>query len=147
MQGSRTALKVISILLIIYAIVMIAFGAFMCLGGALPGAVGQTVDVDGMTVSLVSAALVIGLVGILGGIINLIVGLLGMRGAKNPAKIGPFCVLAIIGLVFAVLSLLGSIMQGTFQPSSLIGLAFNIICVALGLSIKKYARDRSLAQY
>ena len=45
MSGSQKALKVVSVLLIIYAVAMAAFGIFMVAGGSF--LVGETVDVDG----------------------------------------------------------------------------------------------------
>ena len=45
MSGSQKALKVVSVLLIIYAVAMAAFGVFMVAGGSF--LVGETVDVDG----------------------------------------------------------------------------------------------------
>ena len=45
MSGSQKALKVVSVLLIIYAVVMTAFGIFLVAGGSFLA--GETIDVNG----------------------------------------------------------------------------------------------------
>ena len=87
MSGSQKALKVVSVLLIIYAVAMAAFGVFMVAGGSF--LVGETVDVDGTAQAANVMAAALGAGTIAGGVIDLIIGLLGLRGAKNPRKVGP----------------------------------------------------------
>lgn len=139
MSGSRKALKVISIIMIVFAALTMALGLLMSLGlglVAIPDA------------STASAGALVGLVGIgiiIGGAINLLIGILGVRGANNPAKIMPFFVLAIIGLVFGALGLIMNISQGTFEPSSLVSIALEIACVVLAFNVKK-ERDAGVIQ-
>ncbi len=63
------------------------------------------------------------------------------RGANDPRKIGAFYVLAIIGLAFAVLSALGTFFGGSADggdiASALFGLVLPLACVLLAYNIKK----------
>ena len=52
MSGSQKALKVVSIILIVYALIAAAFGVFMAVGASLLD--GQTVDVSGTTIEALS---------------------------------------------------------------------------------------------
>ena len=137
MSGSQKALKVVSILLIIYAVVMALFGIFMVATGSLLS--GETINVDGtaQAANVMAAALGGGM--IVGGVIDLIIGLLGLRGAKNPRKVGPFFVLCIIGLVLGLVSLGMSIAQGSFNPWSLVSLVIIVVCLYLSSQVKKQA--------
>lgn len=139
MSGSQKTLKIISIILIIWAIITILLGAFMAAGSAVPGMSAESIDVEGTTMDMATAALAMGIGIIINGVINLIIGLLGIRGAKNPAKIGAFFVLCIIGLVLGLIGLGMSVAQGTFQWSSLVGLVLIVVCTVLANNIKKQA--------
>ena len=137
MSGSQKALKVVSVLLIIYAVAMAAFGVFMVAGGSF--LVGETVDVDGTAQAANVMAAALGAGTIAGGVIDLIIGLLGLRGAKNPRKVGPFFVLCIIGLVLGLVGLGMSLAQGTFDLWSLVSLVIIAVCLYLSAQVKKLA--------
>ena len=66
---------------------------------------------------------------IVGGIVDLVIGLLGLRGAKNPRKVGPFFVLCIIGLVLGLVGLGMSLAQGTFDLWSLVSVVIVAVCL------------------
>lgn len=140
MDGSRKALKIISIILVVYAILLLLLGIVLVVGGSLPGMGSETVTVDDTTLGLGFASITLGIVAIGGALINLIIGLLGLRGAKNPAKIGAFYILAIIGAILNGFSLVSGIIQGSFDPSSLISFVLVLICVFLAHNIKQNAR-------
>lgn len=137
MSGSQRVLKIISILLIVWAVILIAFGAFLTFGSGF--ATGYVVDSQGASVDAATMSIALGVGTIIGGVVNLIIALLGLRGAKNPRKIGAFFVLCIIGVVLGLIGLGMGIAQGTFQWSSLISLALVIVCTVLAYSIKKQA--------
>lgn len=139
MSGSQKALKVISIILVVWAIVVILLGAFMAAGSAVPGMSAQSIDMNGGTMDLASAALAFGVGTVVGGVVNLIIGFLGLRGAKNPHKIGLFFALCVIGLVLGVVSVVMSVMQGAFQWTSLVSLAIIAVCTFLAAKIRKQA--------
>ena len=69
--------------------------------------------------------------------INLIIGLLGLRGAKNSHKIGLFFVLCIIGLVLGIVGIVMNVMQGAFQWTSLVSVVIVAVCTFLAHSIQE----------
>lgn len=139
MSGSQKALKVISIILVIWSILVILLGAFLAAGSAVPGMSAETIDISGSTTDMATAALGFGIGILIGGVINLIIGLLGLRGAKNPHKIGLFFVLCIIGLVLGIVGIVMNVMQGAFQWTSLVSVVIVAVCTFLAHSIKKQA--------
>ncbi|WP_080798462.1 hypothetical protein [Arabiibacter massiliensis] len=139
MSGSQKTLKIISIILIAWAILVILMGAFVAAGSAVPGMSSESIDVGGTVIDMATAAMALGIGTVVGGVINLIIGLLGLRGAKNPRKIGLFFVLCIIGLVLGVVGLVMGVMQGTFQWQSLVSLVIVAVCTYLAAEIKKQA--------
>lgn len=139
MSGSQKTLKIISIILIIWAIIVILLGAFLAAGSSVPGMSAESINIDGSTMDMATAALGFGIGIIIGGVINLIIGLLGLRGAKDSHKIGLFFVLCIIGLVLGVIGIIMSLMQGAFQWTSLVSLVIIAVCTYLAHNIKKQA--------
>ena len=137
MSGSQKALKVVSVLLIIYAVVMMAFGIFLVAGGSFLA--GETIDVNGTAEAANVMAAALGGGTIVGGIVDLVIGLLGLRGAKNPRKVGPFFVLCIIGLVLGLVGLGMSLAQGTFDLWSLVSVVIVAVCLYLSAQVKKQA--------
>ena len=134
MNGYQKAIKWISIITIIFAVLSILMGMASCgLGGLALGAA----SVDGSSASsdvAVGGVLMfsVGGVAIIGGIIDLIVGLLGLRGAKDPNKITPFFVLVIIGLIFGVLDVVLTLMSGTgIDPTSLASAIIHLVLMVI----------------
>ena len=68
-------------------------------------------------------------------------GILGLRGAKNPDKIMPFFVIAIIGAVFAVINVISTLMSGqidgTTLVSNIVQVALMVACVVLANNVRK----------
>lgn len=139
MSGSQRALKTISILLIAWAIALIAFGAFLAFGAQSGAVAGDAVGADGAVVDASAMGMALGIGTIVGGVINLVIALLGLRGAKNPRKIGAFYALCIIGAVLGLIGLGMGIAQGTLPWSSVVSLAVIVVCFFLANSIKKQA--------
>lgn len=105
----------------------------------MPGMSDQSIDVSGTALNASSAALALGVGTIVGGAINLLIGFLGLRGAKNPKKIGAFFVLCIIGLVLGVAGIVLNIVNGAFQWTNLISVVIVAVCTYLATAIKKQA--------
>ena len=120
MSGYQKALKVIAIITIVFSSLIIALGILFIIAGGIVGAnfdnpevnasLGSTLSPLAPGISDPEAAAVTAGFGILGGIfviidgvISLIVGILGVRGANNPAKIGPFRVFAILGFIISLI--------------------------------------------
>lgn len=139
MSGSQKALKIISIIMIVWAVITILFGAFLAAGSAIPGMSDQSIDVSGTALNASSAALALGVGTIVGGAINLLIGFLGLRGAKDPKKVGAFFVLCIIGLVLGVAGIVLNIVNGAFQWTNLVSVIIVAICTYLATAIKKQA--------
>lgn len=139
MSGSQKALKVISILLLVWGILMLLLGVFLAAGSQVPGMSAESMDVNGTTMNMATAAIGIGVGTIVAGVVYVVIALLGLRGAKNPRKAGAFFVLCIIGLVLSLISLGMGIAQGTFQWQSLIGVLIIAVCTYLASAVKKQA--------
>ncbi len=143
MTGSQKAIKIISIIVIVVAVISIVIGLVTCVGSAaVIGAGSQASTADQETYAL-GAGLLLALAGgaVISGIIDLIVGILGLRGAKNPDKIMPFFVIAIIGAVFAVINVIGTLMSGqidgTTLVSNIVQVALMVACVVLANNVRK----------
>lgn len=115
MTGSQKALKVISIIVIILAVLCIIAGALLLIPNLayvqagfpnVEGADQATVAAGAAIVLLIAAFILVS------GIIDLIVGILGLRGAKDPKKIGGFFAIAVIGLILAAINLAITLFSG-----------------------------------
>ena len=138
---SQKALKVISIIMIVFAALTLLLGIGGIVTGGALGILGAGSGDAGSAALVGGVAAVAGFVILLGGAINLAIGIFGLRGANDPRKIGAFYVLAIIGLAFAVLSALGTFFGGSADggdiASALFGLVLPLVCVLLAYNIKK----------
>lgn len=136
---SQKALKVISIIMIVLAGLTLLLGITGIASGGFLSITGLS-STNGNSIALLGGmAIIAGLIIVVGGIINLLIGIFGLRGASDPRKIGTFYVLAIIGLAFAVLSALGTVVGGDWSSlgSAIIGLILPGVCVLLAYNIKK----------
>lgn len=121
-SGSQKVLLVLSIIKIICAVLAIAFvgmGAF-AMGSMNPGdlsSVAAQAGVDEATVVEISGVVIITV--IVGGIIDIILGILGVRAANDNQKIMPVWVLALIALVFGVIGAIAGIMQGQVSSNQI----------------------------
>lgn len=139
MSGSQKALKIISIVLIAWALVTILFGALMAAGSAVPGMSVASIDMNGTAVDMATAAIALGVGIVINGVFSLVIALFGLRGAKNPRKVGAFLVLCVIGVALGLVGIGMSIAQGAFQWTSLVSLALIVVCTVLASNIKKQA--------
>lgn len=142
MTGSQKAIKVISIILIIVSVIAILVGLITMMGGmAVIGAGSQVTEADQEFYATGAGLLLfLGLGSLISGIIDLIIGIFGLRGAKDPSKIKPFFVISIIGLILAVLNLLGAITSGadiTSVSSNIISVILLALCVYFSNNIRK----------
>ena len=149
MSSAQKTLRIICIVLTVLAIIGIVLGLLGMATGGLIGAVsvsnegaaelaaqGYSSDAGlGAGILVGGASLAI----LISGIIDLIIAILGLRGAKDPSKIGPFRVFCIIGIVLCVLGVLacftGSVDAST-AISNVISLALVIWCFVLTNKIK-----------
>ncbi len=91
-SGSQKALRVISIVLVVFAVISIVLGlAFLALIAAGLGtdAVNAMDPNDPDLVAGIAVGLVLGVVLVGSGVVDLVVGALGLRGARDPRKVPP----------------------------------------------------------
>lgn len=135
MSGSQKALKVISILVIILAVISIIFGlVFVAYVASGDSTVSQSMGVQGVDMTNGQGAALLAGITIVSGFIDLIVGIFGVRGANNPQKIGAFWVIALIGVIFEVVELvltIVSMVQGTADWSMLSSSALSLAIVGV----------------
>lgn len=84
---------------------------------------------------------VLGAGALISGVIDLLIGIFGLRGAKDPRKIGPFFVFSIIGLVLSILNLIISLTSGVIDlttiGSNIVSVALLIGCVVLANKVRQ----------
>lgn len=144
MTGSQKALKVISIIVIILAVLCVLAGAALLIPN-LAYVSADFPNVEGADRATVAAGaalmLVISGVLIVSGVIDLIVGILGLRGAKDPKKIGGFFAIAVIGLIIATINLAITLFSGQQLDFSTLSapiaqLVVMLICVILANNVR-----------
>lgn len=147
-SGSQKALLVLSILNIIGAVLALLSGLAMMMGGALIGAVDSSeaaAALQGTGVTQGEIGVVAALAGfmvIFGGIVELIMGILGVRAANNNQKIMPVWVLAIISLVLNAIGLVAAIVNGSFATqgvSYILALILAVLMMWIANNIKREA--------
>ncbi|MBE6473150.1 MAG: hypothetical protein E7Z99_06180 [Coriobacteriaceae bacterium] len=147
-SGSQKVLLVLSIIDIIGAALMLLAGLAVMLGGAAIGAVDPmeaSAALEGTGVTQGQAGMLVGIGGffiIIGGAVELIMGILGIRAANDNQKIMPVWVLAIISLIFSVIGLISAIAGGTFATqgaSAIVSLIIAGLMMWIANNIKQEA--------
>lgn len=147
-SGSQKVLLVISILNIIGAAFGILGAIAMISGGALLGAVDPTraagaLAESGLTQSEASAlASVGGILVLITAVIELVLGILGVRAANDNQKIKPVWVIAIVELVICIIGVISILVRGNFNAnaaSTIVSLIFAIFTMWIANNIKKQA--------
>lgn len=139
MSGARKALKVMSILTIVMAIIQIVTAALIVFGSSFMVGT-QEAELNGSTVDVGVALMGVGVMALVSSVVSLVVGILGVRGANDPSKIGPYKVIAIIGLALCVIQAAASLFTGqiaSFGISGLLSLVFMAVLVFLAFKIEK----------
>ena len=119
MSASQKYIKIIGILNIIGGAFYVLIGILGFLGKGLVGNE-ALIEQAGGDSSAPMAANVFLIVMIVIGLFSLIVGVLGVRAANDPSKIGPVFTLAIVTLAISVINLFVGIFGGNFSLHSLI---------------------------
>lgn len=143
MTGSQKVIKVVSILVIIVAILSILLGLASCVGGFAGVAASSGVSESEQETLALGAGVLFFLGGgaIISGVIDLIVGILGLRGAKDPKRIGGFFAIAVIGFIIAAINLaitLFSAQQLDFATllAPIAQLVVMLVCVILANNVR-----------
>lgn len=146
MNNYQKTLKVLSIILIVCAALSIVIGiAFIAMAAANTSINSEVLTETGnMVITYGTGSTLLGLVFLVSGIIELIVGFFGLRGSKDPQKIGAFYVMALIGLIYEIASfVLCCVFYATnsVDTSTLLAQAISVIyvgiCFWLSVKIKK----------
>ncbi len=107
-----------------WAVLELAFGAvFWAVGWLFP-------DVEIFSVRLGSIAAMVGATALFGAALNLVIGLLGIRGAKNPYKISLFFWITLADAVITAWAMASNISSGIFDLVSIVSGLF-IIALAV----------------
>ena len=141
MSKERKLLKIICFLYVLDAIAFLVFGGIMLAGMSLLDPA-DTVAVGGLDFNLQAWSIIFGIWGIVSGIFYLIYAFAGIRGANTPRKIGPFRVMSLVAVIFAVIGmLLGVALDGVSTDTVLyvVSLVFAIACFVLSGKIKEQA--------
>ena len=147
-SGSQKVLLVLSIISIIVAVIGILFGIMKMLGGALLGMVpadeaASALSESGLTQQEAGAfAGLAGFIVLIGCVIELIVGILGVRAANDNQKIMPVWVLAIIELILSAISLGSVVANGSFSSnglSAILSLVIAVLMLWIANNIKREA--------
>ena len=143
-SGSQKALRVISIIQIIFSIIILIVGAMGFIAAGEVGSI-QTGDVELNSVAQGAAgtiAVAFGVVVVIIGLWNLLCGVFGLRAANDNQKIMIVWVFLLIGmiieLVAATMAILNGFMDTTFI-SVAVALAWSVFMFWIANNIKKEA--------
>ena len=143
-SGSQKVLLVISVINIVLGSLAMLLALMSGISGTIVSvATPETLMQIGASTSDQTAAAngfnAITFIAVVGGIIALVEGILGFRAAYDNQMIMPVWILAIAGIVFAVVSIIVSIVLGGFQVSSLFSLAGPCLMFWIANNIKRQA--------
>ena len=110
--------------MLVWAVLELAFGvAFGVFGVVFPGTQVFGIEITSIMVSVVPTALV-------GAVFNLAIGLLGIRGAKNPCKIALFFWITLADAVLTAWAMASNISSGIFD---VMGIVSGLFIIALAV--------------
>ncbi len=112
MSGSRKAIKILAIISIVVGVIYALFGIMMCVGAPFLAS-SSVASANNEAISTSLAVSLIAFITIITAIVYILVGALGVRGANDPSKIGPFKIICYIDVVVTVLGCIGTIIGGT----------------------------------
>lgn len=142
-SGSQKFLLVISVINIVFAVIGILASIAGIAGGAFLGGSSEAaaeLSGTGVTAGAAGGAMVIlFLFALITCVIELVVGILGVRAANDNSKIMPVWVLAIIQLALCVVSLISTVVNGGEFISSILSVAFAGLMFWAANNIKKEA--------
>lgn len=139
MSDNRTGLKIISVVIIAIGLYDLIPGLILIFANASPEIAGPVLSLQGISYTEAMPALVLGITCAITGLVFVTVGLLGWRGAKDPSKVGPFFVFAVIGSILAVLFLIIDLVTGTWPVSSAINAIIVIATAVIAYRVRKDA--------
>lgn len=146
LADARTTLKVLGILNIVLGIFGVITGIGLFAGGHMLGAevfTSANAGAEGAEAAAVTGlVLIMGIFVLVAGIVYLLEGICSLRAAGDPSKVGPAYILAILGVVASVITLVLNIMNGITVSnvvSGLLGVGFSVFVYRAAATIKNYA--------
>lgn len=153
-SGSQKALLILSIINIILAVIIIFSGIIVNVFGGMFGASPEAAELAGEVAAETGQAVTggeIGMLAIIGGmgliisgVIELIMGILGVRAANDNQKIMPVWVISLLSLAFGVASFIMAVIGGSIHGAGdviqyLTSLVFSALMFWIANNIKKQA--------
>lgn len=138
MSTSQKYIKIIGILNIIGGAFYVLIGILGFLGKGLVS--NEALIEQAGDSSAPAAANTFLIVMIIIGLFSLIVGILGIRAANDPSKIGPVFILGVISLVISVVNLFVGIFGGNFSIYSLIECVPPALMTWCAINVKKQVK-------
>jgi hypothetical protein len=130
----KTLLKVVSILFIVFGAIATVVSLLAMIGTAALSAL------DSAGAARVVGILVVAiLIALVGGVLDLVLGIIGLKKCGDPSKAGYFITVGIILCVLSLISMIVSAASGNFQITSLIGFVLPILYIVGGTQNKKAA--------
>ena len=138
MTSWQVWLRRLCIVLLVWAALEVLLGALLVIfSGFVPADLLKGIEGLGADIDAQFFAKFLGVSAMVGAVINVVVALLGIRGAKNPAKIALFFWIALVDAVVTAWALAGSLSQGALEPSSLISGLFIISLAVCAWQVRK----------
>ena len=138
MSNSQKYINIVSILNIIGGALFVLIGILGFLGKGLVG--NEALIQEAGDSSAPAAVNTFLIVMIVIGLFSLVVGILGVRAANDPSKIGPVFTLAVVSLIISVVNVFVGIFGGNFSIYSLIECVPPALMTWCANNVKKQAK-------
>jgi hypothetical protein len=134
LETSKKLLKIFGIIIIVLGAIGILIGLLAFAGGGLIAAADQSE----LAAIGAGAAVIAGIILVISGIVSLLQGIFSVRAAKDPSKIMPAWVFAILGIVSSVISIITNWGKGTSSiVGAIVGTAISVVIFIAANNIKK----------
>ena len=138
----RGALKIFGVLFIVLGVVYLISGGVMIAGARVVDPAQIVTVADGLDLNVLVWGLALAVWWLICGLFYVVFGALGIRGAKNPAKIGVFMVLAWILAIAGMISVvLGQLLGSSVNWLGWIVFAVTVAAAIYATKIRKDARN------
>lgn len=148
LNTSKMILKVFGIISIIFGILGIGVGILAVIGGLTVAAGGATGEIA-TTPSFASAVALLGFIGliaIVGSIVELLSGIFSVKAANDISKIMPAWWFSILGVITSIISIVSMVTQNTKQVDTsnmlgaIVGLLTSVLVFFAAETIRKAAK-------
>lgn len=128
----KTLLKVVSILFIIFGAILTVISLLAVIGSAALSSMG-----DELGTAFGGILMMMSIILLIDGVLELVLGIVGIKNVGDPAKASYFVAVGIILCVLSLIPLVISIINGGFDFTSLIGFVLPILYIVGGSMNKK----------